>query len=252
MPVHDWSKVDAGLFHHFHQAWTARICDALNGGVLPAGYSALIEAKVNGFEPDVTATVGRSPTGPLPEGSVSVLDAPPQTRHVSRPETDAENYARRANRITVRHRKSRVVAVIELVSWGNKDRRAAVDGFVGKMVGFLTRGVNLLVIDLHGPSSHDPDGIYKAIWDEIRDEPFELPPDKPLVLAACVGEPSPFAFVESVGAGDVLPEMPLFLDRVAYVRVPLEATYSDTWAHFPGPLRDDVLLPEDAEGEEPG
>ena len=21
MPIHDWSKVDAGIFHHFHHAW---------------------------------------------------------------------------------------------------------------------------------------------------------------------------------------------------------------------------------------
>ena len=23
MPVHDWTRVDAGLFHDFHQGWTA-------------------------------------------------------------------------------------------------------------------------------------------------------------------------------------------------------------------------------------
>ena len=30
MPIHDWSRVDANLFHHFHQAWTMTICNKLN------------------------------------------------------------------------------------------------------------------------------------------------------------------------------------------------------------------------------
>jgi hypothetical protein len=34
------------------------------------------------------------------------------------------------------------------------------------------------------PSARDPLGIHKAIWDEIQDQPFDLPPDKPLTLAA--------------------------------------------------------------------
>ena len=30
MPVHDWTRVDAGLFHHFHQDWTIELCRSLN------------------------------------------------------------------------------------------------------------------------------------------------------------------------------------------------------------------------------
>src|SRR5262245_29859786 len=45
---------------------------------------------------------------------------------------------------------------------------------------------HLLVIDLLPPTPRDPHGMHKAIWDEIEEEPFELPPDKPLTLAAYV------------------------------------------------------------------
>jgi len=38
MPIHDWSRVDAGLFHDFHQAWTIELRKALNRGLLPPGY----------------------------------------------------------------------------------------------------------------------------------------------------------------------------------------------------------------------
>jgi len=34
MPIHAWGKVDANLFHDFHQTWTISIRNALNGGLL--------------------------------------------------------------------------------------------------------------------------------------------------------------------------------------------------------------------------
>jgi hypothetical protein len=27
MPIHDWTRVSAGIFHHFHQDWTIEIRD---------------------------------------------------------------------------------------------------------------------------------------------------------------------------------------------------------------------------------
>ena len=35
MPVHDWTRVDAGVFHDFHNVWIAFLRNALNSGVLP-------------------------------------------------------------------------------------------------------------------------------------------------------------------------------------------------------------------------
>ena len=28
MPIHDWTRVDAGLFHAFHQGWIIRLSDS--------------------------------------------------------------------------------------------------------------------------------------------------------------------------------------------------------------------------------
>ena len=53
MPIHDWTRVDAGTFHHFHHRWTAALCDALNTGGLPPDYFALAEQVVSGPIPDV-------------------------------------------------------------------------------------------------------------------------------------------------------------------------------------------------------
>jgi hypothetical protein len=97
-----------------------------------------------------------------------------------------------------------------------------------------------LVIDLFPPSVRDPQGIHKAIWDEIEDQKFELPPDKPLTLAAYVADVPKTAYVEPVGVGDVLPDMPAYLDVDSFVPVPLEATYQTTWASCPEDMREAV------------
>ena len=43
MPVHDWTRVEAGIFHAFHVAWIPELQKTLNGGLLPEGYYALAE-----------------------------------------------------------------------------------------------------------------------------------------------------------------------------------------------------------------
>ena len=49
--------------------------------------------------------------------------------------------------------------------------------------------------------------------------------------------PPQVAYVETLGVGDALPEMPLFLRPEVYVPAPLEATYQTTWGVFPKALK---------------
>src|SRR4051812_15220232 len=168
MPVHDWSRVDANLFHDFHQAWAMTVRNTLNAGLLPAGYSALVEQHAMGLVPDVLAVQRRVPSGRGPGPSGGVLTAePPKTKHVIQGKRD--DLAARANRVVIRHRLGEVVCVIEIVSPGNKSSRAGLRAFVEKTHEFLSAGVNLLVIDLFPPTPRDPHGIHKAIWDEIEE-----------------------------------------------------------------------------------
>jgi len=238
MPVHNWKSAPSGLFHHFHQNWTVELCAVLNNGVLPSDFFALIEQKAVGVEPDVLTYVSKS-RGPAPDsgGGLAVATAPPKVRHSTRI-TDNETYARKANRIAVRTNFGELVASIELVSPGNKDGRRAIEAFVEKAVDFLNRGVNLLIIDLFPPTSRDPFGIHKLIWDEIREEPYDLPADKPLTIAAYEGAPEFAAYVESVGVGEPLPDAALFFQPGRYVPVPLEATYQRTWSLVPRAVKE--------------
>jgi hypothetical protein len=131
---------------------------------------------------------------------------------------------------------------MEIVSPGNKSSRAALRQFVEMTVEFIRAGVHVLVVDLFPPSVRDPQGIHKAIWDEIEEQPFELPPDKPLTLASYVAAEVKTAYVHPLGIGDVLPDMPAWLDEDSYVPVPLEATYQTTWASCPADMQEAVEL----------
>jgi Protein of unknown function (DUF4058) len=243
MPVHDWKPIDANVYHHFHQMWTMHICDALNEGILPEGYSALIDQRTPNVAPDVLALERRANSkgnGKLTGGTV-VAATPPKIQHVVQGKKTL--LAERANRLTIHHPIGEIVCVMEIVSPGNKSSQSALAQFVSKSIAFLEKGVHLLVVDLFPPTKRDPQGIHKAIWDEIDDEePFELPGNQQFTLAAYVAGDSiadipPTAYVQPIGVGDVLPDMPAYLDLDHYVPVPLEATYMRTWEKCPKDLR---------------
>ena len=234
MPIHDWTRLEPGDFHHFHQGWVVNLTNALNSGLLPPEYMAMTEQVTGRPIPDVVTLQTRAPKDE--PGGIAVATAPPTARVIAR--FEKINYAKRADRVVIRHGRGKVVAIIEIVSPGNKDSRNAIRTFVEKAADILNQGVNLLVVDLFPPTPRDPQGIHKAIWDEFGDEPFEAPPGKPLTVASYIGGDLPTAYVESVGVGDPLPSPPIFLSETRYIPAPLEATYMRAWAVFPALLKE--------------
>ncbi len=185
MPIHDWNKVDTKLFHHFYQQWTIFLSNGLNNSVLPKNYFALIEQRVQGPIPDVLTlkiAPGESTEPENGEVGIDVAACPPKTKLVFR--NDQDIYAAKANRITIRHKHGDVVAVLEIVSPGNKGSRADIRSFVEKSVELITNGIHLMVIDLFPPGPRDPQGLHKVIWDEFQEESLELTNEKPLTLAS--------------------------------------------------------------------
>jgi hypothetical protein len=239
MPIHDWTRVEAGDFHHFHQRWIGAIADALNGGLLPPEFMAMSEQVTGRPIPDVVTLQTRRPKGSL--GGVAVKEAPPTARVIQK--HDQIDYAKRADRVVIRHGRGRVVAIIEIVSPGNKSNWHAIRSFIEKAVDILTQGIHLLVVDLFPPTPRDPEGIHKAIWDEFGDEPFDFLANKPLTVVSYIGSDSPTAYVESLGVGDVLPSLPIFLTDEYYVPAPLESTYSEAWGVYPALLKELIEAP---------
>src|SRR5262245_13057760 len=191
MPIHDWTRVDAGIFHHFHQCWILAIMGVLNERLLPSDYYALAEQQGAGFEPDVltlkTATGAESgenathspparPRGAAGNGDSGerVLVADPRVRVTA--ETDLEFYRRKQSVAAVRHASGDdLVAIVEIVSRGNKSGRKAFDDFVRKSAQFLEHQIHLLILDLQPPTARDPQGIHGAIWDEVAGQEYARP-----------------------------------------------------------------------------
>jgi hypothetical protein len=76
-------------------------------------------------------------------------------------------------------------------------------------------------------------GTPAAIWSEIVDDDFELPPDQPLTLVAYSAGDLKRAYIEPVAPGASLPDMTLFLEPDRYVPVPLEQTYQSAFDAVP-------------------
>jgi hypothetical protein len=152
MPLHEWNPAFAGLFHHHQLDWSIEIARTLNRGRLPRGLSALVEQRAGPKEPDILAIEsGRRPSrldADLIGGATTLTQ--PITQIVRR--SSNEIYAGRANRIVIKHHLGRIVAVIEILSPGNKDSRSAMLDFVEKTIDFLRAGIHVLVVDVFPPT----------------------------------------------------------------------------------------------------
>ena len=80
MPVHDWTKVDAGTFRDFHTRWITHLTEAPNGGLLPDGYYAMSEQYGGGIIADIMTLQSPLPPAPPGEGGIAVTEAPPRVR----------------------------------------------------------------------------------------------------------------------------------------------------------------------------
>jgi len=247
VPIHNWTRVEAGIFHDFHHAWIEEIKRTLNAGLLPADYYALAEQHAAGFGPDVLTLQG-PPNGDVEVGArtapsageTGLLLAPPKVPLTA--ESDLEFYRRKQSTVTVRHVSGdRVVAMVEVVSPGNKASRYALQSFVEKAAGLLDQRIHLLILDLHPPSPRDPQGVHGAIWEAITSQEYTAPPGKPLTLVAYESGLTVRAYTQPAAVGDPLADMPLFLEPSGHVDVPLEATYQAAWQAVPRRWRAAVL-----------
>src|ERR1041384_278367 len=144
MPVHDWTRVSDGTFHDFHYSWVLEIKRALKRGPLPKGYYVMAE-QIGGDlgAPDVLTRQKASdqpgPEGPL-AGTATLTESPPIVH--ARATIARDSYARMQRAVVVRHiSDDRIVAMIEILSAGNKSSRHAMRSFLDKAVAALDTGV---------------------------------------------------------------------------------------------------------------
>lgn len=220
MPVHDWTRVDPGIFHDFRLSWISRISDSLNSETLRRDHYSLLQRP---WIDSVFNDQGLSGIG-----------------QVQASEYESEVYARIADRIAIyRECDEQVVAYVEIVSPGCKANTLELDRLFERLDSAIRHGRNVLLVDIHPPGRFDPRGTHSAFWERRYGPSRGCTPAEPFGLAAyCADFASgpittpkacfqPFAFDEPV------PDMPLFLYPDHYVNVPLEQTYQAAWATMP-------------------
>ena len=239
MPLHDWTRVTPNDFHSFHVLWITAMSNVLNQGLLPPEFYALPEHVVPPFAPDVLAlrTAGLD-DAPWPGdgGGLAVasqvevtLKAGPRKRQ--RPPE---------RRIAVRHTEGRrLVAVVELVSPGNKAKAEAIRSLVDKSVALLDNGIHLTLIDVFPNPPRLPRGFGGAVWRTVRRAEAKYVPKFSRTHSAFAAQAGGgcLAQFQSSEVGADLPPLPLYLTENGCVALPLEATYRTAWAGYPRALR---------------
>lgn len=90
-------------------------------------------------------------------------------------------YATKKKAVVVHHvSDDQVVAVLEILSPGNKCSGTALKASVTKAQDLLYAGVHLNLVDLLPPGSRDPEGIHPLVWGDDDFDTFEFVPTKPL------------------------------------------------------------------------
>lgn len=235
MPVHDWRRVSDGTFHDFHYSWVLEIKRALKPK-LPHGYYVMAEQLGGDLGAPDVLTLQAASGEPEPEGALAgtatLTESPPAVH--SRTTIPRDPYARLQRTVVIRHTSNdRIVALVEVLSAGNKSSRHAIRAFLDKAVAALDGGVHLLLVDVHPPGPRDPNGIHGALMNEIGTEEYVLGGERRLTAVSYIGGAVVQAFASHFAVGEPIPQMPLFLTRENYVPVPLEGAYMAAWEDVP-------------------
>lgn len=249
MKLHDWTRVEANTFHDFHTRWIAHLTEVLNRGMLPPEYYAQSEQHISRKIGDVLALhasdpgIARLPPRPK-SGALAVLETEPRVGHKQILRSASQ---RRPRTLTIRHTSGhRIIALIEIISPGNKGSASNVEEFVKKVEEALLAGIHVVVIDVLPPGKHDPAGIQGCVAGSMGNPVEDIPPDRPLgFVSSAVDLFEVVAYREQRAVGEELPEMPLFLISDQYVNLPLAPCYQQTVEGMP-PFWREVL-----EGRDP-
>jgi hypothetical protein len=240
MPLRDHFRPpldDQTSWEGFHGQWPAMIVMALNRE-LPPRYTAeprvhlgaSFEIDVCAYDKDESAAFAPGTSGGAGGAGVATATwAPPRpTFDVVTDLPDQDAYEVRVYD-TKRHR--RLVAAVEIVSPGNKDRPENRRAFVTKCAALLLQGVAVAIIDLVTIRQFN---LYGDLLELIGQTDHALAPEPPSVYAAACrwthpgGEWHFEAWNHAMALGQPLPTLPLWLADEVAVPLELEASYEET------------------------
>lgn len=217
----------------FHGLWAAALVEKLNQDILADEYFADMQVHIGSqVEVDVAtleesgASIGKR-SGATATGAVAAsVWAPPATTLVMPAlfpdDIEVQVFATVAG--------ATLVAAIELVSPGNKDRPETCRAFAAKCVAYLTRGIGLIVVDI---VTNRLANLHNEVVSLMgHGEPFLMEPAAALYAVAY--RPSRQTSGDQIelwpvplAVGQPLPVLPLALRNAGVVPVDFEATYRE-------------------------
>jgi hypothetical protein len=214
----------------FHGLWAAAIVEKLNRDVLADEYFADMQVHI-GSQVEVDIATLEEARESLPRGAAgtAVLApawAPPATDlilpAVFPDDIEVQVFSTTAG--------AALVAAIELVSPGNKDRVETRRAFAAKCVSYLTRGIGLVVVDI---VTNRLANLHNEVMGLLgHGAPYLMPPAAATYAVAY--RPSRQAsgdqielWLRALALGQPLPALPLALRNAGTVPLDLEETYSE-------------------------
>jgi hypothetical protein len=236
MPLRDHFRPpvsDVLSWEEIHALWPGVIVQQLNE-TLPREYRAgprvhlgkEVEIDVATYEsqPAWGATRGDRGEG----GAIAVWTPAEPTLAV---ETDLSDFDEYEVRVYDARRGRRLVAAVELISPGNKDRPEHRSQFTAKCAALLRQGVSLVLVDVVTVRSAN---LYASLLDLIGESDPSLGAAPPATYAvACIWRPRGSgrwleAWNREVKPGLPLPCLPLWLTDDLAISLDLEASYEPT------------------------
>ena len=171
MPIHDWSNVNDGMFHWFHQRWIGSIANGstvagCRKASMPSANFTPMRLSPMCWPSKIVRRNGPGQWASSKGFGVALPESPPKTRFTW--EAEKEWYL---------PRKISLPCAASTAFWcGDRDRLAgqqiepgAVPQIPQKTIELLDQGVHVIVIDFFPPTPRDPQGIHQAIWSEKYD-----------------------------------------------------------------------------------
>jgi hypothetical protein len=215
----------------FHGLWAAALVEKLNRDILADEYFADMQVHIGSqVEVDIaTLEESKEPSQRESAAATATLAsvwAPPATNLIVPAVFPDDIEVQVFSTVT----GATLVAAVELVSPGNKDRPETRRAFAAKCVSYLTRGVGLIVVDI---VTNRLANLHNEVIGLLgHGEPFLLAPSATIYAVAY--RPSRQSSGDQIelwpkllSLGQPLPMLPLALRNAGVVPVDLEETYGE-------------------------
>ena len=212
----------------FHHRWANTIADHLDQ-TLPSRFFARVEVHLGSdVATDVTEEELLTPPGANGAGGLAIQTYTPPAATVLIPATFPDEAA-----VEVRSTDpgARLLAVVELVSPGNKKSPDARRAFVTKAAAYLQYGIGVVIVD---PVTERLANLHNELARSLAQaESFAMAGDPPIYAAGyrptrTGAVPEIEAWLYPLAIGAPLPVVPLYLRDHGCIPLDLEATYTET------------------------